>query len=232
MIDKFETDWKFLLNDDLKNMFPSIVNIPFHNGWLFFATVIIIEYQINHYNYSYIISLIRTIGFFVILICGSSVRYQTLFERDHKKYIDFMIKNRDAIERCIVYSNNSIPVASVCLQIFNTPENSIFMVQLYQINSKFEDYFCDIANYTCRNLIELIKIYGNTNQKSIRLIWSLPTCKQNWIFAIKTNKFILKNSYKDFSFMPLVNSYVEQYEYIYEYKVLSSEILDDTKKDQ
>ena len=42
------------------------------------------------------------------------------------------------------------------------------------------------------------------------------------------NKFILKSTYKDFSFMPLVNSYIEQYEY----KYLSSEIIDEKKKDQ
>jgi hypothetical protein len=186
----------------------------------------------NNYNYNYIISLIRTITFFIILISGSSIRYQTLFERDRTKFFDLMIKNRDEIERYIIYSNNNIPIVLVCLQIFNTSENSVFMVQLYQINSKFNDYFYDLVNYTCRNLIERIKVYGNEKKKSIRLIWSFPTCKQNWIFAIKSNQFILRNSYKDFSFMPLVNSYVEQYEYSYEYKDLSSNILDDTNKDQ
>jgi hypothetical protein len=49
------------------------------------------------------------------------------------------------------------------------------------------------------------------------------------MFAIKANKFLLKNTYKDFSFMPLVNSYVEQYEYFYEYKGLSSEMVADDK---
>ncbi len=230
--DKFEIDWQFLLDDDIKHLFPSIVNIPFNNGWLFFATFTIIEYQINSLEYSFITSLIRTIGFFIILIYGSSIRYQTLFERDRKKSLEFMIKNRDEIEQYIVYSNNTIPIASVCLQILNISENPIFMVQLCQVNSKFDDYFYDITNYTCQNVIERIKIYGNEKQKSIRLIWSLPTCKKNWVYTIKANKFILRNTYKDFSFMPLVNSYVEQYEYIYEYKNLSSEILDDTNKDQ
>ncbi len=230
--DKFEIDWKYLLDDDAKNMFSSIINIPFNSRSLFFATIIITEYQMNNYNYNYIISLIRTISFFIILISGSSIRYQTLFERDKKKIFDLNIKNRDEIERYIIYSNKTIPIASICLQILNTPENSIFMVQLCQINSKFNDYFYDLANYTCQNLIERSKFYGNEKKKSIRLIWSLPTCKQNWLFAIKSNQLILRNSYKDFSFMPFVNSYVEQYEYFYEYKDLSSNILDDTNKDE
>lgn len=224
--DKFEIDWKYLLDDDTKNMFSSIVNIPFNNGWLFFATIVLTEYQMNHFNDNYIISLIRTISFFIILICGSSIRYQTLYERDKKKFFDFIIKNRDEIECCIAYSNNTIPVGSVCLQIMNSPEGSVIMVQLCQLNSKFNDYFYDVANYICKNLIERLKVNGDG--KPIRLVWSLPTCKKDWIFALKANKFILNNSYKDFSFMPLVNSYIEQYEY----QDLSSNSLDDTNKNE
>ncbi len=227
--DKFEADWKYLLDDDAKTIFSSIVDIPFKNGWLFFATLMIIDYQMNHMNYSYTISLIRTIGFLIILICGSSIRYQTLFERDKKNFFDLMIKKRDEIERYIVYSSNNVPIASVCLQIMNVAENRILMIQLCQLNSKFNDYIYDIGNYICQKLIERLKISGDENEKSAGLIWSLPTCKQNWMFAIKANKFLLKNTYKDFSFMPLVNSYVEQYEYFYEYKGLSSEMVVDDK---
>ncbi|CAF0754350.1 unnamed protein product [Adineta steineri] len=234
--DKFETDWKYLLDDDAKNMFPSIVDIPFKNGWLFFATLYAIDYQMNSLNYSYTMSVIRTIGFLIILICGASVRYQTLFEREKNKYFDFMIKNRDEIERYIVYSkNNTKPVASICLQRINESETIIlYMVQLFQLNSKFNDYIYDIENYICQKLFEQIKTSADENKKSFRIIWSIPTCKQNWKFAITANKFILRNTYKDFSFMPLVNSYIEQYEYAYDYKdLLSSEnIIDDKIKNE
>lgn len=234
--DKFDSDWNFLLDDDEKNMFSSIVNIPFHNGWLFFVIFIIIEYQMNNYEDNYFISLSRTITFFLVLICGSSIRYQTLYQRDQKQFLEFMLKKRDEIQRFIVYSKNTIPIASISLQICNTPDNAVFMIQLYQMNSKFSDYFYDIANYICQHLIESIKMNGNEHKKSIHLIWSLATCKRNWVYALKTNQFILKHSYKDFSFMPLVHSYVEQYEYIYQYKDLSSssttEVLDEKNKDQ
>ena len=226
-IDKFETDWKYLLDDDSKTIFPSIVDIPFKNGWLFFATLMVIDYQQNSLNYSYTISLLRTIAFLIVLISGASIRYQTLFERDKTNFFNLMIKNRDEIERYIVYSENNVPIASVCLQIMNISETQIVMVQLCQLNSKFNDYIYDIGNYICQKLIERIKISGDEDEKSIRLIWSLPTCKQKWMFAIKANKFLLKNTYKDFSFMPLVNSYVQQYEYFYEYKNVPSEIVGD-----
>ncbi|CAF0968452.1 unnamed protein product [Rotaria sordida] len=228
-IDKFENDWKYLLDDDMKNIFSSIVNIPFSNAWLFITTIIVVNYQMNNFDYSYIGSLLRTIGPLIILICGSTVRYQTLFERDKKDFFNIMIKKRDEIERYIIYSNNNnIPVASVCLHILNNSEIPTFMIQLYQLNSKFNDYIHDIGKYMCQKLIERIKIYGNENKQSIRLIWSFPTCKQDWKISITDNKFILKNTYKDFSFLPFINSYVEQYEYFYEYK----EIINDTIKNE
>jgi hypothetical protein len=141
-----------------------------------------------------------------------------------------MMKNQEEFERYIVYSKKTIPIASICFQRNETSENLVFVMQLYQLNSKFNDYFYDIANYTCRNLIEKMKICGKENRKSIRLIWSFPTCKKNWTYAIKANKFVLRNTYQDFSFMPFVHSYVEQYEY---QQSLSLDIDDDeTKKNQ
>ena len=228
---KFEDDWEYLLDDDAKNIFSSIVNIPFKNVWLFFATLVTIDYQMNNLDYSYVTSLTRTIGFLIILICGSSIRYQTLFERDRKDSLNLLIKMRDEVERYILYLNNNgdyIPIASVGLQVINVPEKSIFMVQLDQLNSTFDDYVRDIGNYICQQLIERIKIYGDENRKSVRLIWSIPSCKQRWTFAVKANKFVLINTYKDFSFMPFVNSYVQQYDYYYEWKQSSSEIINDT----
>ncbi|CAF3390858.1 unnamed protein product [Rotaria sp. Silwood1] len=226
-VDKFEMDWKYLLDDDTKNIFSSIVNVPFSNGWLFITTIIIVNYQMENFGYSYIGSLFRTIGPLIILLCGSTVRYQTLFERDKKNFFNVMLKKRDDMERYIIYSNNTTPIASACLQILNNSEIPIFMVQLYQLNSKFDDYLYDAGNYMCQKLIERIKIYGDENKKSVRLIWSFPTCRNNWSIPIKNNKLILKNTYKDFSFLPFVNSHVEQYEYTYEYKDLSSEIIND-----
>ncbi|CAF0974566.1 unnamed protein product [Rotaria magnacalcarata] len=223
-IDKFENDWKYLIDDDAKNLFPSIVNIPFTNGWLLIATILLIDYQMNSLGYSYTVSLIRMMIFLSLLICGSTVRYQTLFERENKKFFDVMIKQRDEIERYIVYSNNRAPVGSVCLQIKDTPETSMFTVQLYQVNSKFHDYMYDIGDYMCQSLMERIKIYAKENKKSVRLIWSFPTCKQLWTIAIKNKKFILKNTYKDFSFLPFIDSHIQQYEYYYEYEDLSSDV--------
>ena len=220
--EKFESSWKFLLDDDTKNIFPAIVDIPFKNGWLFIATLMIIDYQMNNYAYTYTVSLLRTVGFFIVLISGASIRYQTLLEREKQKFFNHMTKVPNEIERYIVYSKETIPVASICLQIMNTEETNIFMVQLCQLNSKFNDYIYDITDYICQRLFERVKIYGNQTKKSIRLIWSIPTCKQNWMYAIKANKFILRNTYKDYSFMPLINSHVEQYEYLYEYEDLST----------
>ncbi|UJR23603.1 hypothetical protein I4U23_026592 [Adineta vaga] len=222
-IDKFETDWKYLLDDDTKTIFPSIVDIPFKNGWLFFATLFIIEYQMNNYDYSYTVSLIRTIGFFIILISGASIRYQTLLEREKQKIFDHMNKAHDEIERYIIYSNGNVPVASICVQILNTEDTTVFMVQLCQLNSKFDDYIYNVSDYICQRLFERVKTYANEKQTSVRIVWSLPTCKQSWIYGIKANKFVLRNTYKDYSFMPLVNSYVEQYEYVYEYEDLSTQ---------
>jgi hypothetical protein len=209
-------------------MFPLIVNIPFSNGWLVFGSMIAIDYQMKNYDFSYTMSLIRTVGVLIILVCGSAIRYQTLFDRDKNNFFNLMIKKRDEIERYILYStNNYAPIASVCLQLLNTPESSVFMVQLYQINSKFEDYMFDIASCMCDRLIERIQNYGNEHQKSIYLIWSIPTCKQNWKYAVKAKKFLLRNSYKDFSFMPFIHSSVEQYQYLFEYKDLPPEIVDE-----
>lgn len=231
-MDKFESDWQYLLDDETKNVFPSIVNIPFSNGWLFFSTIIIIDYQMNNSDYTYTASLIRTISFLVILICGSSVRYQTLFERERKNCVNLLTKKREETERYIIYSNNTIPVGSVCLQIQDTPESSIFMVQLYQSNSKFDDYVQLIVYFICQKLIQRIQAYGNETKKSARLVWSLPTCKQNWAPALTVNKFVLRNTFKDFSFLPLVNSYVEQYDYCYEYKDLPLETIEDESKNE
>ena len=155
-----KTIWEYLLDDDAKNIFSSIVNIPFMNVWLFFATLVMIDYQMNNLDYSYVTSLTRTIGFLIILICGSSIRYQTLFERDRKDSLNLLIKMRDEVERYILYLNNNgdyIPIASVCLQVINVPEKSIFMVQLDQLNSTFDDYVHDIGNYICQQLIETYK---------------------------------------------------------------------------
>ena len=149
----------------------------------------------------------------MLLIAGAAVRYQTLFERERKKCLDFMQENPNEFERYIAYSQNTIPIASVCLQRKDADENAVLLVQLCQLNSKFRDYFYDIVNFTCRNLIERMKIYTQENQKSIRLVWSLPTCQKNWTYGIQANKFRLKNTYRDFSFMPFVHSYVEQFEY-------------------
>ena len=215
---QFENDWTFLLTDDEKNLFPSIVNIPFNNGWLFLVTFSIIDYQMNSLNYSYFLSLVRTIGCLILLICGSSVRYQTLFDREKKDIFQMMTKQREDVERYIIYSQTANePIASVCLQIIRSTSPITFMVQLYQINSKFDDYIYDVENYLAQRLMERVKAYGLEHETSARLIWSIPTCRQAWTPVLKANKFILRYTYKDFSFMPFVNSNVEQYEYPCEY---------------
>jgi hypothetical protein len=192
--------------------------------------IIIIDYQINNSDDSYIGSVCRTIAFIIILISGAAVRYQTLFERDRKKSLDLMLNNHNEFERFIVYSKNTIPIASVGLQVNESSENMILIMKLYQLNSKFNDYFYEIADYICQNLIEEMKSLAEENKKSIRLIWSFPTCKKSWKYAIKANKFILNKTYQDFSFMPFVHSYVEQYEY--QESISSDIMIDDTKKSQ
>ena len=182
-----------------------------------------IDYQMNNYEYSYTKSLLRTVGFLIVLISGASVRYQTLLERGKHKFFNLMTKKRDEVERYIVYSNKNIPVASICLQIMNVPERTILMVQLCQLHSKFDDYISNVGSYICQQLVERARSSANGNGKSVRIIWSIPTCKQYWVYGIKANKFALVNTYKDYSFMPLVNSHVEQYEYLYEYEDLSTE---------
>ncbi|CAF0792449.1 unnamed protein product [Adineta ricciae] len=221
--EKFESDWKYLLDDDTKHVFSSIVDIPFRNGWLFFGTMMVIDYQMNNYGYSYTYSLIRTVGFLIALISGAAIRYQTLLEREKQKFFRHMLKIRDEVERYIVYSKGSTPIASICLQVVNAEQSTVFMVQLCQLNSKFNDYIYDITDYICHRLFERVKRYSNETRKSIRMVWSIPTCKQNWVHALKGNKLVLRNTYKDYSFMPLVNSYVEQYEYSYQYEDLSVE---------
>lgn len=171
----------------------------------------------NNFGYSYTTSLIRMMVFVSILICGSTVRYKTLFDRERKKIFDIMTKQRDEIQRYIVYSYDTIPIALICAQVKDSSDISTFTIQLCHINSKFHDYFNDIANYTSRNLIECTKAYAKEHKRSIHIKWSLPTCKSSWKFAMKHNKFVLKDTYEDFSFLPLVNSQVEEYEYKHEY---------------
>jgi hypothetical protein len=207
-------------------MFPDIVNVPFTSNLLLIAAISLIDYQTKYFEYSYAMSVIRTLGCLIILICGSSIRYQTLFERDKKNFFNLMIKKRDEFERYIIYYNN-IPIGSVCLQITNSSESTVFMVQLYQINSKFEDYMYDIGYFASGKLIERIQNHGNENKKSVYLVWSIPSCKQKWKFSIIANKFLLRNSYQDFSFLPFVKSYVEQYQYVYQYRDLPTEIVNE-----
>ena len=172
----------------------------------------------NSLNYSYFLALFRTIGCLILLICGSSVRYQTLFNREKKDVFQMMTKQREDVERYIIYSQTGhVPIASICLQIICSTEPVTFMVQLYQINSKFDDYIYDVENYLAQRLIERVRAYGSEHETSARLIWSIPTCRQAWTPVLKANKFVLRYTYKDFSFMPFVNSHVEQYEYLCEY---------------
>ena len=210
---EFETDWNSLLDDDRNTILSSIVDIPFRNRWVLLAIIILINYQLNSETSNYIEVVVRTIGMIIILISGSAIRYQTLFERDRQKYQDLSIEKPDRFERLIVYSKETIPIASVYLERTDTLEESVFTVQSYQLNSKFNDYLYDIVNYTCKIVIERMENYTIENEKSVRLVWPLPMCKKNWTFAIKANKFILNKTYRDFSFMPFVHSYVEQYEY-------------------
>ena len=227
---EFETDWQFLLDNDRQTILSSIVDIPFQNIWLFLAIIITVDYQINNSEDSYIGSVCRTIGILMIVISGAAVRYQTLFERDRTKALDLIRTHDKDFERFIVYSKNTVPIASVGLQATESPTNLVLTMQLYQINSKFHDYFYDIANYVCGNLIEEMKSLAEGNRKPVRLIWAFPTCKKNWKYPIAANKFNLSNTYQDFSFLPFVHSYVEQYEY--EESVSADRGIEETRKDQ
>ena len=209
----FEKDWKFLVDNDRETILSSIVDIPFQNGWLFLVVILTVDYKFYNSEDNYIISLSRTIGFVLLLISGATLRYQTLFQRDQNKTLDLMIKNVIEFERHIVYLKNTTPVALFGLQRTESSENTILDVQLYMLNSKFSIYTSAIAKYICEDLIDNMKDLAEEDKKSIRLIWSFPSCRNNWKYAIKEEKLLLlTRKYKDFSFMPFVHSYVEQYE--------------------
>ena len=220
-IDQFENDWRYLLDDDAKNLLPSIVNIPFNNGFLFFITLMVIDYQMNSLDFSYAYALVRTLAFLIVLICGSSIRYQTLIGRERQDFFQVMLKQRDEIERYIVYSaDRAAPVASICLQNIPSPEIPTLIVRLFQLNSKFDDYIHDVEHFLCQKVIERAKTLVSERGQRSRVVWSVPTCRQNWSVVLKANKFALRETYEDFAFLPLVKSYVEQYEYVYHYEEL------------
>lgn len=179
----------------------------------------IIDYQMNNLDCSYTFALLRTLACLIVLICGSSIRYQTLFEREKSNFFQVMVKQRDEIERYIVYTaDRSTPVASICVQSIPSPEIPTLMVQLFQLNSKFDDYIYDVERFLCQQLLERLKTIGNEKKKWSRLVWSIPTCRQNWAAVLKANKFTVRETYEDFAFMPLVKSYVEQYEFVHHYE--------------
>jgi hypothetical protein len=66
-------------------------------------TLIIIDYQMNNLEYSYTSALVRTLAGLIVMICGSSIRYQTLSAREKSNFFQLMSKERDAIERYIVH---------------------------------------------------------------------------------------------------------------------------------
>lgn len=225
---QFEIDWKQLIDDDTKHIFSSIVDIPFHSGWLYFLSFIYIDYYSDSYDFKCFLIILRVLSVLIVLISGSAIRYQTLLNRERDHLIDLIAKNPNDFERYIVYSGTKQPLASVCLQNHPVPEYRVFVIHLYQLNSKYTDYFYDIANYTCQRLIARLEVDGNERERNIHLVWPIATCKKSWTYAVRANKFYLRTTYKDFSFMPLVNSEIEQFEYIYDYKSRTNKI----RKDQ
>ena len=218
---KFEQHWQLLIDDDRENRLSAIIDVPLQNRWLFFVTIILINYQLDSTTWSYVRALFRTIGLMIVLISGSAIRYQTLFEREREKH-------RERFERWIVYSQDVFPVVSIEVQRIDRGDEFVFLVQSFHINSKFRDYFYDLACYTCQNLIDWTKQSGMTNEKSIRLMWPLTSCEKIWIYALNSKGFVSQRTYRDFSFMPMVHSYVQ--EYYYEQSL--SNINEESRKDQ
>lgn len=175
----------------------------------------IIDHQMNNMNYSYFYSLVRTIACLIVLICGSSIRYQTLFERERDEILEIVSKHEEVLERFIVYSQGkSVPIASICVQLLEAVDLPTFMVQMYHLNSTFNDYLADVEHFMCQKLIEHVKQLAENKKKSCRILWSVPSCRKDWTPVLKSNQFTLRSNYADFAFMPLVKSHVEQYGYV------------------
>ena len=172
----------------------------------------------NSWDYTYFQSLTRTMTFLFVVISGSSIRYQTLYERERQFRLAFLSKNREEIQRFIIYANGkSSPIASISVQINDSSELTTFFVQNYQINSKFDDYLPLVGNYICQYLIDQMTKFANEKQKSARLMWAIPTCRSSWIAVLNANRFFLRIKYEDFSFLPLVKSEVFQMEYFHQF---------------
>ena len=218
---KFENDWQVLLKDDRENLLSSIVNIPVQNRWLFLTTIILINYQLNSTTSGYVQKLSPPIALIILLVSGSAIRYQTLFEREREDHAE-------TLERWIVYLRNTIPAVSIGVKRVENDTEIVFTVQSYQLNSKFNDYFYDLACFACNDLIELAKNSAVDKGKSIRLVWALPSCKTIWSYGLKAKEFLPTKNYRDFSFMPLVHSYVQ----VYQYEQSLESITEERKKNQ
>lgn len=218
---KFDNDWQVLLKDDRENLLSSIVNIVIQNRWLFLTTIILINYQINGATSTYVQSLSPWIALIILLVSGSAIRYQTLFERERED-------QADKLERSIVYLRDTIPTVSIGVKRVENDTEIVFTVQSYQLNSKFNDYFYDLACFACKNLIELAKNSAVDKGKSIRLVWALPICKNIWSYGLKAKEFLPTKKYRDFSFMPLVHSHVQ----VYQYEQSFENITEERKKNQ
>lgn len=201
----FDNDWQMLLEDDRENLLASIMNIPVQNRWLFFATIILITYQLNATS-NYLQALTPSIVLILVLVSGSAIRYQTLFEREREQHAE-------TLERRMVYLRKTIPSVSIGVKRVENENEIVLTVQSYQSNSKFNDYFYDLACFACKNLVESAKNSALENEKSIRVIWPLPSCKSIWSFALKAKEFHQTKTYQDFSFMPMVHSTVQVYQY-------------------
>ncbi|CAF0774521.1 unnamed protein product [Didymodactylos carnosus] len=205
----FKENWNKLMQDDYEHSFASIVRVPFDNGWLCFGVMIFIDYLTNNTDLSYLSALFCTVGFVVLVCCGSSIRYQTLLNRE--KQVQEQEQDDDSSEKYLVLSNN-IPVAA--LKIKQSKWNNAFNVVFYSCHSKYMDYITDIANFSLKNVLHRIAVYCSKYDNSqCQILWNIPTYKIEWTYALQVNGFTGKTLWTEFAYLPFVKSTVTQYQY-------------------